>query len=184
MEIVLLVVGALIGATISWGITHKYADKSSKENKDLINELSQGIKETNTLKYFDVLLASSNWTKEYINDREVWIAEDNITFQIQSGNQGDEFQESWTEMYPDQITRKYPVYLKIDNSTVKELDFISLDGGRIFVPMPDHSLEDDTIRYLWNLNSLEVKVCNVIGRYYIYKDLAGVAKMSKVVLVE
>ena len=94
-----------------------------------------------------MLLVSSNWKKEYINQREVWIAEDNNTFQIQSGDEGDEFHESWTEMYPDQNTRKYPVYLKIDNSIVKELDFISLDGGRIFVPMPDRTIEGDEVRY-------------------------------------
>ncbi len=184
MEILLLIIGAAIGGVISWGITHKYAEKSSKENKELINELSQGIKESNTLKYFEVLLVSSKWKKEHINHREVWIAEDNNTFQIQSGDEGDEFHESWTEMYPDQNTRRYPVYLKIDNSIVKELDFISLDGGRIFVPMPDRTVEDGNVKYLWNLNSLEIKVCKVIGHYYIYKDLAGVARMSKVELVE
>jgi len=184
MEIVLLIIGAVIGGAISWGITHKYSEKSSKENKELIEDLSQGIKKTNTLKYFEVLLTSSSWKKEFINHREVWIAEDNITYQIQSGDEGDEFHESWTEMYPDQNTRRYPVYLKIDNSIVKELDFISLDGGRIFVPMPDRTVEENEVRYIWNINSLEVKVCKVIGSYYIYKDLAGVARMSKVELVE
>jgi len=180
MEILILIIGAAIG----WGITHKYAEKSSKENKELIDELSQGIKESNTLKYFEVLLVNSKWQKEHINHREVWIAEDNNTFQIQSGDEGDEFHESWTEMYPDQNTRRYPVYLKIDNSIVKELDFISLDGGRIFVPMPDKTVENNNVKYLWNLNSLEVKVCKVIGHYYIYRNLAGVARMSKAELVE
>lgn len=184
MEIVLLIIGAVIGGAISWGISHKYYEKSSKENKELIEELSQGIKETNTLKYFEVLLTSSNWKEEFINHRIVWIAEDNNTFQIQSGDEGDEFNESWTEMYPDQNTRIYPVYLKIDNSIVKELDFISLDGGRISVPMPDKTVEGDKVRYIWNINSLEVKLCKVIGNYYIYEDLAGVARMSKVELVE
>lgn len=184
MEIILLIIGACIGGAISRGITHKYAEKSSKENKELINDLTKGIKEANTLKYFEVLLVTSNWKKEYINHREVWLAEDNNTFQIQSGDKGDEFHESWTEMYPDQSTLKYPVYLKINNSTVKELDFISLDGGRIFVPMPDRTIEGDKVRYLWNINSLEVKVCRVIGSYYIHRDLVGVAKMSRVELVE
>jgi len=184
MEIVLLFIGAIAGGIISWSIAHKYYEKSSKDNKDLIEELSQGIKETNTLKYFEVLLGISNWNKEFINHREIWISEDNNTFQIHTGDEGDEFHEPWTKMYPDQNTRRYPVYLKIDNSIVKELDFISLDGGRIFVPMPDRTIEGDKVRYLWNLNSLEVKVCKIIGSYYIYKDIAGVARMSKVVIVE
>lgn len=184
MDIPSLILGSLIGGLISLLITNYYAKKSSQETKQLIGELAHGIKASNTLKYFEVLLVSSNWKKEFINHREVWIAEDNTTFQIQSGDKGDEFGESWTEMYPDQTTLKYPVYLKIDNSIVKELDFISLDGGRIFVPIPDQTIKDDKTRYLWNINSLEVKVCKVIGKYYIYKNLVGVAKMSKVELVE
>ena len=88
MEIVLLIIGAIIGGAISWGITHKYAEKASEENKELISELSQGIKEGNTLKYFEVLLANSKWKKEYINHKPVMIAEDNNTYQIHRGDEG------------------------------------------------------------------------------------------------
>jgi len=184
MEIILLIIGAAIGGVISWYITHKYAEKTSKENKKLIDELSKGIKESNTLKYFEVLLVNSKWTKELIHNREIWIAEDNNTFQIQLGDEGYEFCESWTEVYPDQNAKRYPVYLKIDNSIIKELDFISLDGGRIFVPIPDRTFESDNVKYLWNINSLEVKACKAVGRYYIYKDLAGVARISNIELIE
>lgn len=184
MEIVLLIIGAAIGGVISWSITHKYSEKASEENKELINELSQGFKESNTLKYFEVLLVNSNWNKEYIDHNPIWIAEDNNTFQIHHGMEGDEFHESWTEMYPDQSTLKYSVYLKIDNSIIKELDFISLDGGRIFVPMPDRIIEDENVNYIWNLNSLEIKVCNIIGTYYIYKNLEGVARRSRIELIK
>lgn len=36
MEIILLLIGAIVGGLISWGITHQYYKKSSKEQKELI----------------------------------------------------------------------------------------------------------------------------------------------------
>ena len=41
MEIVLLIIGALIGGFISWAITHKYSEKSSKEIDGLQNLLQK-----------------------------------------------------------------------------------------------------------------------------------------------
>ena len=59
-----------------------------------------------------------------------------------------------------------------------------MDGGRIFVPMAEVRLDaTGNQEYLWNLNGLEVCVCRIIGSYYIYETLEGVAKTSKVVLV-
>ena len=59
-----------------------------------------------------------------------------------------------------------------------------MDGGRILVPMAEVRQDAaGSSEYFWNLNSLEVLVCKVIGEYYIYKTLEGVAKSSNVVLV-
>ena len=59
-----------------------------------------------------------------------------------------------------------------------------MDGGRIFVPMAEVRLDaTGNPEYFWNLNGLEVCVCRIIGSYYIYETLEGVAKTSKVVLV-
>jgi len=184
MEIALLLIGALIGALISWGITHKYYKKASEEQKNLVHELSQEIKETNTLKYFEHLLEHSKWEKEFIGNDEFWISDENKTFQLQRGEEGREFHEDWTKGYPDSSTTRCPVYLKINNTVIKELTFILLDGGRIFVPMPDRKLENDKPIFFWNMDSLEIKVCNVIGTYYIYENIYGVAKRSKVEIIK
>lgn len=59
-----------------------------------------------------------------------------------------------------------------------------MDGGRIFVPLPDiRAVDDETVQYFYNLNSLEVNVCRVVGSYYIYEDLEGVANRSRIELV-
>lgn len=59
-----------------------------------------------------------------------------------------------------------------------------MDGGRILVPMTDsHSVGNDEVEYFWKANSLEVRICRVIGKYYIYEDLEGVARRSRVKVV-
>jgi len=184
MAIALLFIGAIIGGLVSWGITHKYYEKASKEQKELLQNLSQEIKETNTLKYFEYLLENSKWEKEFIDNDEFWISDENNTFQIQIGEAGRRFQENWTKGYPDPNSVRYPVYLRINNTVIKELTFISLDGGRIFVPTPDCKLENDKPVFFWNMDSLEMKVCNIIGVYYIYEDIYGIAKKSKVEIIK
>jgi hypothetical protein len=59
--------------------------------------------------------------------------------------------ERWTTVYPDPNSTAYPVYLKINGTTIKELTFISMDGGRIFVPMAGVRLDAaGPPEYFWN----------------------------------
>jgi len=176
----LLFIGAIIGGLISWLITHEYYKKSSKEQKKFIEKLSKDLKEVDTLKHFEVLLEKSKWKKEFIGHNEVWISQENNTFQIHHGDFGGSFTEPWITIYPDQNASRYPVYLKIGDTTIKEITFISLDGGRIFVPMTERDSINNKPVFYWDMASLPVKVCKIIGSYYIYKDLYGVARMSKV----
>ena len=111
IEIGLFLSGLVLGGLISWLIAHKYYEKSSNEQKALIEQLSQELRETHSLKYFELLLERSRWQKEFIGNDAIWVAEENNTFQIQCGESIGEFRESWTEMYSDQSTTKYPVYL-------------------------------------------------------------------------
>lgn len=140
-------------------------------------------KEENTIKDFEILLIKSKWKREFIEHKEIWVAEQKNTFQIECGELGSEFHEPWTEMYPDKSATKYPVYLKINNTKIKELAFVSVDGGRIFVPMPERKLKNGKICYFWDIKSLPLKICNIIGDYYIYKDIYGVAQMSKIEII-
>jgi len=184
MVIILLLTGAVIGGLVSWGIAQRYYKKSSKEQKDLIEKLSKDIKEVNTFRYFEDLLENSKWKKETIEHHEIWISEKDNTFQIETGKLKGEFHEPWTDMYPSPLTMQYPVYLKINNTRIKELPFISLDGGRIFVPITERKFNNNKASYFWNLKSLPLKVCKVIGEYYIYKNICGVARVSKIEIID
>ena len=86
-------------------------------------------------------------------------------------------------MHPNPSSARYPVYLKIGDTAIKELTFIAVDEGRIFVPMPEQEVNNGDRRFFWILESLEVMVCRVIGKYHIYRNLSGVAKRSGVELV-
>lgn len=184
-KLFMFVAGAAIGGLLSWLITHRYYIKSGKDQKHELEQLSAKLRTKNTLADFETILEASKWTNEVIDGSEVWIAQDDNTFQISQGDRTRDFQERWTKVHPDGNSSAYPVYLKINNNIVKELTFISVDGGRIFVPSPElRPVSENDVEYFWNMNSLEIKVCKIIGTYYIYEDIYGVAKRSRIALVE
>jgi hypothetical protein len=182
--LITFIAGVAIGGLLSWLISHAYYKKAGREQKAEFDELSKKLAPRNTLSDFERMLEDSTWISDTINESQVWIANADNTFQIIRGERADDFRERWTDGHPDQSSARYPVYLRINNTIIKELSFISVDGGRIFVPMPEiRPLNGDHVEYFWNTNSLEVKVCKIIGSYYIYNDLAGVAQRSRITLV-
>lgn len=135
---------------------------------------------------FRKLIENTSWRKELIDHKEVWICDKDNTFQIEiGGGHHGEFREKWTQVYPDKANvSRYPVYLKINNTVVKEFTFISCDGGRIFVPLPELKSENnDNVIYVWHRDALPFKVASIIGRYYIHKNIEGVAQMSKIRII-
>lgn len=180
MAIVLFILGVICGGLTSWLITYRYYVKASNEQKVLVDDLSKNITETGTLDYFKKLLEQSKWKKEYINQREVWIAEKNNTYQIHQSEEGRPFDESWATVHSDPLATSYSVYLKIADTVIKELTFVSLDGGRIFVPITKREVVEGKIINYWVNSSLEVKVCNVIGYFYIFENLYKIARISKI----
>lgn len=184
-DLLTFIAGCAIGGLLSWLITHRYYVKAGADQRAELARLSEELRPRNTLRDFEDLLATSKWTKTSIARSEIWVADADNTFQIQQGERTREFIERWTNVYPDPNSSAYPVYLKIGGTIVKGLTFISMDGGRIFVPMADvRPIEGDGVEYFWNVNSLAVKVCRIVGSYYRYDDLEGVARMSKVAVVE
>lgn len=184
-EFFVFVAGVVLGGLLSLLVAHRYYVKAGKEQKQEFSQLAGQLSPKNTLQDFQAMLEASTWAKNIVDHVEVWIADRDNTFQIVRSEQSQHFAERWTKAYPDQNSSAYPVYLKIGASVIKEVTFISMDGGRIFVPMADlRPLENNAVEYFWNLESLEVRLCRVIGEYYIYKNLEGVARVSKITLVQ
>jgi hypothetical protein len=134
---------------------------------------------------FESLLVDGQWRKEFIDYKEIWVSEADNTFQIEVGEMGDQFEEEWVQCFPNHSCKKGPVYLTIGGTRVKELLFVLCDGGNIFVPCPEivSSLGTDgnrTRHFRYRRGSLEYKVGELIGEFYIYESLEGVAKYCKI----
>ena len=180
-EYFLFVLGIVLGAVASWVITHLYYLKSSTDQKIELSKLADKLNTRKTLEAFEEQLTSGSWSKSIFHNKEVWISDADNTLQIEQGDQEAEFGEPWTEVYPNPRSFSYPIFLKINNVIIKRITFVSVDGGRIFVPIPSIRVNCNGSReFFWDLESLDLKVCEVVGSYYIYGGLEGVAKMSHI----
>ena len=147
-------------------------------------EIKTSQSSSKNLTTFEDLISNARWRKEIITQREIYICEKDNTFQIEIGECGGEFHEKWTQVYPDKgNVSRYPVYMKIGNTTIKEFTFISCDGGRIFVPIPELQSEGDQTVCIWRKDSLPYKICQIVGHYYIYKTIEGIAQVSKIKII-
>jgi len=135
------------------------------------------------LNTFEKLIEIERWKKEFIDNREIWVCEIDNTYQVEVGEKGRDFTEAWTQVYPDKFGSSfYPVYLKINGVTIKQLSFVTCDGGRIFVPLPESKFKDKTQTFHWQIQSIAFKVGKIIGSFYIYNSLEGIAEASKILI--
>lgn len=182
MEFGSLIVGAILGAIPSWFISKSFAEKSSKELETKLRNQTSKIESATTFINFERMLRTSMWRKEYIGHEEVWICENNNTFQIHIGDDNREFKETWTSVFPDQNTTMFHVNLTIGETIVKSLPFISADGGRYTLPLPELAFINNVPSFNWSPNSVEVKVSEIIGNFYRYSSIKEVATFAKIEL--
>jgi hypothetical protein len=133
---------------------------------------------------FTRFLSSNNWEKVNFNP-EKWIFRDDNSFVIEEGVDRTDFHEEWIDSFPDKTAKSKEVYLKINGELVnKPLRFVSADGGRYFVPMPSIGEAHGERYYYWDKDSLEYKVCKIIGEYYREKNLDEVGNFCGVLIKE
>jgi hypothetical protein len=75
------------------------------------------------------------------------------------------------------------VQLKINDSAVAEVLFVTLDGGRYLVPLPRKRVISGRISYFWESDTLPFKVGRVVGRYYRHANIEEAAKFLNVEIV-
>jgi hypothetical protein len=183
MEILLFLLGLLAG----WMIAHFYYRKSTRDLtvrlSNLKEELEDALRPKTSLADFERMVESSPWRAETIANENVWICEGNNSFQVVQGESdlSETFTETWTEHFPDQQhSGRCPVYLKIGGTIVREIPFVWLDGGRVLVPMPDVRVENRKQIFYWRGLSLEFKLGEIIGRFYIHNTMYGVASFCHI----
>jgi len=178
-------IGVVLGALASWYITHRYYAKASADQRAELSALTEKLKHRNTLVDFEQHLHSGEWDKEQISSKEVWVCRANNTFQVTLGESISGFGEPWALKFPNKSASTCPVYLRNGNAVIKELLFVYVDEFRIFVPMPEVRMSEGTdakYEYYWSKSSLEYLVCQIVGSYYIHRNLEGVAAMAGVLL--
>ena len=137
-----------------------------------------------TLGGFEKLVESAQWTKELINNQDVWVCSTNALFQIVLEGDSEEFSEPWTQVYPDKLgSGKYTASLKINGTIIKQILIVWCDGGRIRVPLPRVKTSGDDRIFYWSSDSLEFKLGKLIGNFYSYGTIEGVAAMSNIEII-
>jgi len=180
MEIGTLITGAIIGAIPSWFISRHYAKKSSAELIGSLKRQTSELSSSSSFNSFERMLRNFEWRQEFIDGDECWVCERDNTFQIHKGDDRRAFREKWTDVFPDQNGSMLDVHLKIQGVTIKSYPFISGDGGRYTLPLPDLVVVDDEPSYHWNIDSVEARIAEIMGNFYRYKTLAEVAALTKV----
>lgn len=147
------------------------------------------------LQIFEEYIKNEKWYKEFVNNKEIWICEKDNLYQIHERDDRDEFSEPWTQVYPDKLgSGQSSVDLVYNNNHIKRFTFIYCDGGRINVVMPEVEADSNNfwegkdalngsykdIGYFWVSDSLGVQLTRLIGSFYIYKNIEGVANRSHI----
>ena len=176
MEVFLFLLGALVGFLIS---RHYYQRaKDDTDSAEAKREAKENWRRSSN--YFEHMLTASTWEQTYLNDLVTWTCPKDVTLKIVVPDSTDDFIEPWTERYADKRGRRTDVQLRVNDSTIAELPFIHLDGGRILVPMPRRVVVDGAHTFFWERDSIEFKVGKVIGHYYIHDSIEGIAKISDI----
>jgi hypothetical protein len=122
-----------------------------------------------TLAKFERLLERAQWKKDILDSKMTWVCSEDASYQIVVDEESHkEFREEWTLKFPDtERASKSSVQLKIAGIIVEEMLFISVDGGRYFVPIPDiQALGEGKREFFWDRGSLKYKVGQVIAEFY------------------
>ena len=83
-----------------------------------------------------------------------------------------ESKENWMNYYPDPSKCTTLVFVKVNGQIIFTEDFILLDGGRYFVPLPKRKVmsEKEKDSKYW-YTQLQVDLAHIMGRFYREKNI-------------
>jgi len=74
------------------------------------------------------------------------------------------FVEPWTKKFPDPSAQSYYVEVRYHSTILKQIVFVSCDGGRYRVPLPQR--DSDAKKWFIQLDSLEYKISLLYSQYF------------------
>ena len=139
-------------------------------------------------------LTNGQWSKDGLSTEQgfktVWTSLDDVSYQIEDPHlvEVENFSEPWAKGFPDSHASSYNVNLNVSGVTVKQVLFVSLDGSRYFVPIPDiRSINDGgesaKFTYYYDHTSLKYLLGNVVGTYYYLKNLKEFAALQGIEII-
>lgn len=176
-------IGWILGVISSWVIAKVFAKKSSVELERKLTTQTQRLSSATNFVSFERMLRTAKWKREDIDHDKVWVCESNSLFQFKRSDNREEFREKWTSVFPDQNGSRFHINLMINGIVVRSLPFVSGDGGRYTLPLPDLALVNEEQVFTWYKDEIDVLISEIIGNYYRYRSIAEVAKFTKVELV-
>lgn len=132
------------------------------------------------------------WEKRTIDEQTIYFYREDNSYKIEQDYNSRsvwERREPWMSKFPDGHISQYRVYLKYGETKIAELQFLSCDGARYFIPLPEQRFPDDSssnnsIEYYWVKNSLYYQVGEIIGDFYRQDDLASVAEFCGIEILD
>ena len=182
MELFSTFIGWILGLISSWFIAKLFAKKSSDDIDNKLKKQTAQLSSANNFTSFEHMLRTAKWRREDIDNDEVWVCEQNNIFQFKRSDDREEFREKWTSVFPDQSGSMFHINLLINGTVVRSLPFVSSDGGRYTLPLPDITLIDEEQVFSWYKDDIDVVISEIIGNYYHYDSIEQVAKLTKVKL--
>jgi hypothetical protein len=161
--------------------------------------VKEKVPKTEVENFKNLIKDIGDWYVEHLDDEKVWINQKDSSYQVVERGDREDFSEPWTQVYPDREgSGKYSVDLLHNGNHIKRFTFVYCDGGRVRVVMPsfrkiegkgrwfDKDLYGATyegVDFVWERTSLEYDLMNMIGDFYVYKSVEGVAGMSGITLI-
>lgn len=133
-------------------------------------ELSQSLNIDPLDTFLTLLDEPDNWVKikrdQYIRHRY------KPQFVIEEGETvNEDYREPWAQRFPDPHARSFLVEYWYESTLLKSSLFVSTDGGRFSIPLPElHKIDPDredwgSIEFRININSLEWKTAMLFDQY-------------------
>lgn len=133
----------------------------------------------------------NNWSKEFINNNEIWIYSKDNLYQICRVDGRENFSEPWTQVWPDSRgSGKYSVDLRYNGTPIKQYTVIYFDGGREDIILPKVEIDNNknywegkdvyggsykNVNYYIEKNSVEYDLSSLIG-----SDVERVSRRSHI----
>ena len=91
-----------------------------------------------------------------------------------------DFSEEWMNNIPisdKKNNASYIVSMEVNSMLIDKELFVSLDGHRYFVPVPNRFIVNDGIMTFF-YNQRQVQLANIVGKYFFEKDIFKFAKRT------